>query len=108
MAKIKEQSFPVSCRLPEKLFGNVKSLGRPGTIVTSMVTDFFTVKNHEASMENGTTVFGPDSSKVLTSHSKNQINLTVIKGDNIIVLDYDEASASHLVLKLNNLINQCK
>lgn len=105
MPIIEDKTIQVSCRIPRQLLSDIKSMGRPGTIVTNTMNEFFKVKKNEATIEDGTTISGPDTSMIMTSHNKNQILLTVTKGDQVILLDYDEQTVCHLISKLNKLVN---
>lgn len=95
----------VSCRIPKRLLSGIKNIGRPGTVVSTTMNQFYKVKTNEPSLEIGTTISCPDDSMLLISHNKDKILLTVTKGDQVMVLDFDEKTACHLILKLNLLVN---
>lgn len=95
----------VSCRIPKKLLTGIKNIGRPGTIVSTTMNQFYKVKINESTLETGTTITCPDESMLLISHNKDKILLTVTKGDQVMVIDFDEKTACHLILKLNLLVN---
>jgi hypothetical protein len=100
-----DKTVQVSSRINRSLVVKLKAIGKPGTIVSATINQFFKVKNSESSLEPGTTISGPDESMILTSHNKNQILLTVTKGEQSIVLNYDHETTCHLILKLTALVN---
>lgn len=105
MPVLTEPTVQVSCRIPKALLEKVKSIGKPGTVVTATMNQFLIVKHSESTLEDGTVITGTDGSMILISHNKEKILLTVTKNGQSIVLDYDKEFTCHLILKLNSLVN---
>ncbi len=100
-----DKTSNITTRVLDSTVDKMREIGKPGTIASDVIREFFNVKYNESTIPYGNGLNFPDDSLLLMAHSKEKVMLTVQKSGQALVLELDEKSVYHLISKLNSLVN---